>query len=67
MPLLDGSNVIKHIRVDVKLRGVALGIYSSDIQQAKLKDMFSSGIDFYIAKGNSYNEMKHHIKQFARP
>ena len=65
MPLMDGSNLIKHIRADKKLRGITLGIYSSGIQQTKLEDMFSKGIDLFIAKGNTYDEMKDHVKKFC--
>lgn len=64
MPLMDGSNMVKHIRADKKLKDITLGIYSSGIQEAKLKDMFRSGIDIFIEKGNTCDEIKYHIKKF---
>ena len=65
MPLMDGSNLVRHIRADKRLKNITLGIYSSGIQDSKLKDMFQCGIDFFIEKGNSYDEMKLHIKKFC--
>ena len=65
MPLIDGSNLVKKIRSDKKLRGITIGIYSSRIHQTKLEEMFQKGIDFFIAKGNTYDEMKYHIKKFC--
>ena len=64
MPLMNGSNLVKHIRGDQKLIDTTVGVYSSTIQPCKLQDMFKCGIDFFIEKATTEKEMKHHIKKF---
>ena len=63
-PQRDESTLIRYIREDTKLKEVLIGIYSADIQQNRLVELFSLGISFFIAKASNDREREMHVKEF---
>ena len=63
-PQRDQSEMIQYIRRDKKLKAVLIGIYSADIQQNRLVELFSLGINFFIAKATNEKERKIHVEEF---
>jgi DNA-binding response OmpR family regulator len=66
MPLMNGRDLIKNIRSNSTNKGVVLAIYSSMLVERKIQEMLTEGLDCYLAKGSSFNEMQEHVKFFCK-
>jgi CheY-like chemotaxis protein len=66
MPLLNGGDIVTQIRNNKKYNDITIAIYSTIVQSAKFEDMLSNGVDFYLSKGNSIDELKKHVDLFCK-
>ena len=51
MPLLGGDDALQIIRGKERFSQIAVGIYSTTVQQNKIETLLLNGADFYIEKG----------------
>lgn len=65
MPLMNGNELAKAIRGDVKYRAVTIAIYSTLPQGAKMQSLLQDGVDFCRTKGNRFEEIKVHVNEFC--
>jgi CheY-like chemotaxis protein len=66
LPILNGGDIVTQIRNDKKYKDITIAIYSTLVQSAKIESMLSNGVDFYLSKGNSYEELKKHVGMFCQ-
>jgi CheY-like chemotaxis protein len=66
LPVLSGGDVVTQIRNNKKYKNITIAIYSTLVQSAKIESMLSHGVDFYLSKGNSYEELKKHVGMFCK-
>lgn len=66
MPLLGGDAALQMIRGQKRFSQIAVGIYSTTVQQNKIESLLLNGADFYIEKGDKLDDMKVHVEQFCQ-
>ena len=66
MPLVDGSELIDYLRHDINLYKTTLAVYSTSVQENKIEELLSSGLDFFLTKGTSFDKIQEHVTMFYK-
>jgi len=66
MPPNAEDELVKYIRGQIKLDGIALIIYATVLQESRRQSMLHDGVDGLMTKGNTMDEIKEHVEIFCR-
>ena len=58
MPVLNGIDCLKEIKLNDKFRDIAIAIYSTSSSDQDIENTFVLGANIYIKKPNNFNDLK---------
>jgi CheY-like chemotaxis protein len=58
MPILNGIECLKEIKLNDRFKDIAVAIYSTSSSEADVENTFVLGANIYIKKPSSFNELK---------
>lgn len=58
MPILNGIECLKEIKLNDKFKDIAIAIYSTSSSDQDVEDTFVLGANIYIKKPSNFNELK---------
>ena len=58
MPILNGVDCLKEIKLNDKFKDIAIAIYSTSSSDQDVEDTFVLGANIYIKKPSSFNDLK---------
>ncbi len=57
MPVKDGLECLREIRLNPKLKNISVAIYSTSFSERDIEDTFLGGANIYIKKPNSFSKL----------
>lgn len=58
MPILNGIECLKEIKLNDKFKDIAIAIYSTSTSEQDVEDTFVLGANIYIKKPSNFNDLK---------
>jgi CheY-like chemotaxis protein len=58
MPILNGIECLKEIKLNDRFKDIAVAIYSTSSSEADVENTFVLGANIYIKKPSSFNDLK---------
>jgi CheY-like chemotaxis protein len=58
MPILNGIECLKEIKLNDRFKDIAVAIYSTSSSEADVENTFILGANIYIKKPSSFNDLK---------
>lgn len=58
MPILNGIECLKEIKLNEKFKDIAIAIYSTSTSEQDVEDTFVLGANIYIKKPSNFNDLK---------
>jgi CheY-like chemotaxis protein len=58
MPILNGIDCLKEIKLNDKFKDIAIAIYSTSSSEKDIENTFVLGANIYIKKPSNFNELK---------
>lgn len=58
MPILNGIDCLKEIKLNAKFKDIAIAIYSTSSSEKDIENTFVLGANIYIKKPSNFNELK---------
>lgn len=58
MPILNGIECLKEIKLDDKFKDIAVAIYSTSSSEEDVENTFVLGANIYIKKPSNFNDLK---------
>ena len=65
MPLLNGGEVVKAIRINKKFIAIAIIVYSTSLQETKVKSLLENGVDYFMTKAHTFEGIKKGVQLFC--
>ena len=65
MPLLNGGEVVRAIRINKKFISVAIIVYSTSLPEIKVQSLLENGVDYFMAKAHTFEGIKSGVLQFC--
>jgi CheY-like chemotaxis protein len=63
MPFKTGIECLEEIRNNVRLKHLAIAIYSTSSTEKDIEETFVKGANIYIRKPNNFNDLKRIMKE----